>query len=161
MAVLRRPAAGAVHVAGGGGIHQDQPRYIDVVLGGILLRCLIAPETALVCHIGQEGFENVGVVLPDKPLGIMCPLPIGVFCDHPQRLIGVITPCALVDLLDHVDELFGKVAYILRLALFQHGIQDRFKCLAFGCMGDFFGEAHSSFVLSVVCQFSCVVCFFR
>ena len=77
VAVFRRPAAGAVHIAGGGGIHQNQPRHVDIVLGCVLLRRLIAPEAALVGRVGQEGLENIGVVLPDQPLGIVGPLAVG------------------------------------------------------------------------------------
>ena len=148
MTILRRPTASAVHIAGRGGIHQDQPRYIDVVFGGVLLRRLIAPEASLVGHIGQEGFENVGIVLTDQALGVVRPLAIGILRNHAQRFVRLVAPSPLVNLLDHVDELFGKVTYILRLALFQHGVQNRFKGFAFRRMGDFFGNAHSSLILS-------------
>ena len=52
MAVLCGPAAGAVHVAGGGGIHQDELGYIDVIFLGGLLRCLVDPEAAFVGCVG-------------------------------------------------------------------------------------------------------------
>lgn len=124
VAIFRRPAAGAVHIAGGGGIHQNQPRHVDVVLLRRLLRRLIAPEAALVGRVGQEGLENIGAVLPDQPLGIVGPLAVGVLGDHTQGVKGGVRPGALVDLLDHVDELLGQVAHVLGLALFQHGVED-------------------------------------
>lgn len=124
VAIFRRPAAGAVHIAGGGGIHQNQPRHVDIVLGCVLLRRLIAPEAALVGRVGQGGLENIGVVLPDQPLGIVGPLAVGVLGDHAQGVEGDVRPGALVDFLDHVDELLGQVAHVLGLALFQHGVED-------------------------------------
>ena len=45
--VLLRPAAGAAHIAGGGGIHEDQPRHVDIVLFRRLLGRMIAPDAAL------------------------------------------------------------------------------------------------------------------
>ena len=77
VAIFRRPAAGAVHIAGGGGIHQNQPRHTDVVFFRCLLRRLIAPEAALIGRVGQEGLENIGVVLPNQPLGVVGPLAVG------------------------------------------------------------------------------------
>lgn len=46
--VFLRPAAGAVHIAGGGGIHEDQPRHVDIVLFRRLLGRMIAPDAALI-----------------------------------------------------------------------------------------------------------------
>ena len=37
----------------------------------------------------------------------------------------------------------SQVAYILRLTLFRHGVQNRLKGLALRRMGDLFGNAHS------------------
>ena len=159
VAVFCRPAAGAVHVAGGGGIHQNEPGHIDVVLGGVFLCRLIAPKSALIGHIGQEGLENVGVIFPNEPLGVVRPLSVGILGDHAQRRIGAVAPGPLVDLLDEVNELLGKIAHILCLSFFQHGVKDRFKRLSLGCMGDFFGDAHSSIILSVPYLISCVLFF--
>ena len=161
VAVLRRPAAGAVHIAGGGRVHQDEPRHVDAVLGGVLLRRLVAPEAALIGHVGQEGLEDVGIVLPDEPLGVVRPLPVGVLRHHPQRLIGLVAPCPLVDLLDHVDELLGQVTHVLGLSLFQHGVEDRLKGLTLRCVGDLFGDTHWSAVLSFIQSIGCFMCFFR
>lgn len=118
VAVFRRPAAGAVHVAGGGRVHQNEPRHVDVVFSCVFLRRLVAAEAALIGRVRQEGLENVGVVFADDALGIARPFSVGVFRDHAQRLIGLVAPRTLVDLLDHVDELLGKVAHVLRLAFF-------------------------------------------
>ena len=157
VAVFCRPAASAVHVAGGGGIHQNEPGHVDVVLGGVFLCRLIAPKSALIGHIGQEGLENVGVIFPNEPLSVVRPLSVGILGDHAQRRIGAVAP--LVDLLDEVNELLGKIAHILCLSFFQHGVKDRFKRLSLGCMGDFFGDAHSSIILSVPYLISCVLFF--
>ena len=41
-------AAGAAHIAGGGGIHEDQPRHVDIVLFRRLLGRMIAPDATLI-----------------------------------------------------------------------------------------------------------------
>ena len=46
--VLLRPAAGAAHIAGGGGIHEDQPRHVDIVRFRRLPGRMIAPDGALI-----------------------------------------------------------------------------------------------------------------
>ena len=62
--VLLRPAAGAAHIAGGGGIHADQPRHVDIVLFRRLLGRMIAPDAALI-----DGGRSVllGTFLPVYP----------------------------------------------------------------------------------------------
>ena len=62
--VLLRPAAGAAHIAGGGGIHEDQPRHVDIVLFRRLLGRMIAPDAALI-----DGGRSVllGTFLPVYP----------------------------------------------------------------------------------------------
>ena len=150
-----------VHIAGRGGIHQDEPRHVDVVLGGVLLRRLVAAEATLVGHIGQEGLEDVGVVVPDEPLGVVRPLPVGVLRHHPQRLIGLVAPRSLVDLLDHVNELLGQVAHVLSLPFFQHGVEDGLKGFPLRRVGDLFGDTHCSAVLSFIESIGCFMCFFR
>lgn len=57
-------AAGAAHIAGGGGIHEDQPRHVDIVLFRRLLGRMIAPDAALI-----DGGRSVllGTFLPVYP----------------------------------------------------------------------------------------------
>ena len=62
--VLLRPAAGAAHIAGGGGIHEDQPRHVDIVLFRRLLGRMIAPDAAL---IGGGRSVLFGTFLPVYP----------------------------------------------------------------------------------------------
>ena len=62
--VLLRPAAGAAHIAGGGGIHEDQPRHVDIVRFRRLPGRMIAPDAALI-----DGGRSVllGTFLPVYP----------------------------------------------------------------------------------------------
>ena len=62
--VLLRPAAGAAHIAGGGGIHEDQPRHVDIVLLRRLPGRMIAPDGAL---IGGGRSVLLGTFLPVYP----------------------------------------------------------------------------------------------
>ena len=48
VAVLRRPAAGAVHIAGGGGVHEDDPGNVALVLFGQLPGRAVAPEAPFI-----------------------------------------------------------------------------------------------------------------
>ena len=79
----------------------------------------------------------MGVILPEKPLGAVRPLSVRVFGDHAQCGIGFVAPGPLVNLLDHVDQLLGKVADILGLTFFDPGVQNGFERFALGCVGDF------------------------
>lgn len=58
------PSSGAAHIAGGGGIHADQPRHVDIVLFRRLLGHMIAPDAALI-----DGGRSVllGTFLPVYP----------------------------------------------------------------------------------------------
>ena len=58
--VFLRPAAGAVHIAGGGGIHEDQPRHVDIVRFRRLLGRMIAPDAALIDGVGEKGLQFAG-----------------------------------------------------------------------------------------------------
>ena len=144
VAVLRRPAAGAVHVAGGGGVHQDQPGDVAAVLLGVLLGLLIAPEAALVGRVGEEGLQDIGVALPQQALNIVGPLAVGILGDLAQGVEGLRRPDGAVDLLDHVHQGLEELAHILGLALFDDGVQHGLKGFALGGMGDLLGDVHSS-----------------
>ena len=150
MAVFRRPAAGAVHVARRGRIHQDEPGDVDVVFGRRLLRYMIAADAAFIDGVREEGFENVGVVVADQALDIMGPFAVGFVCEHVKRLEGLFAPHIAVQLLDHVDKIVRDLSRVLRLAFLDEIVKDRLERLAFGCVGDFFRDAHVSAVLSVL-----------
>ena len=150
VAVFRRPAAGAVHVAGGGRVHQDEPGDVDVVFFGRLLRHMIAADAALIDGVGQKCLEDVGVVVADQALDIAGPLAVGIVGEHMKRLKGFFAPHIAVQLLDHVYKIVRDLSRVLRLAFLDEIVKDRLERLAFGCVGDFFRDAHVSAVLSVL-----------
>ena len=63
VAVLPGPAAHAVHVAGRGGVKQDQPGDVALVLDAVLPDGLGAPEKRLVPQVESRGAGHVGVGL--------------------------------------------------------------------------------------------------
>ena len=143
VAVLRRPAARAAHVAGARRVHEDNPGNVAVVLLGVLLRLLEAAEAALVGGSCQEGLEKVGVTLAQQALGVVRPLAVGVVCDLVQHLKGLRRPDAGVNFLDHVDKVVCDGADVLRLAFFDERVEHGLKGLALCCMGDLFCCVHS------------------
>ena len=142
MAVFRRPAAGAVHIAGGGRIHQNQPGNIAAVFFGVFLRLLVAAEAALVHCIGQERFKNIGVGLIQQPLDIMRPLAIGLVGNHMQHFKGFFFPHAALDLFGHIHQILRRRCSVLSTSLFNKVIQYLFKSLAFCRVGGLFHQCH-------------------
>ena len=116
VAVLRRPAARAAHIAGARRVHEDDPRDIAVILLGVCPCPLEAAEAALVGGGRQEGPEKIGVALAQQALGIVRPLAVRVVCDLVQHLKGLRLPDARVDLLHHTDKVIGDLADVLGLA---------------------------------------------
>ena len=144
VAVFRRPAAGAVHVARGGRVHQNEPRDVDIVFCRGFLRDMIAPDAALVDGVREEGFENIGVVIPQQPLGIVRPFAVRVICDHAKRLEGLLAPHVAMQPLHHGDQIGSDLRRVMRLSIFDEVIQQRLKRFAFGSVRNFIGERHKS-----------------
>ena len=143
VAVLRRPAARAAHIAGARRVHEDDPRDIAVILLGVCPCLLEAAEAALIGSGRQEGLEKVGVALAQQALGVVCPFAVGVVCDLVQHFKGLRRPDAEVDLLDHVDKVVCDGADVLRLAFSDERVEHGLKGLALCCVGDFFCCVHS------------------
>ncbi len=61
VAVLRRPAAGAVQVARGGGVQQDDPRDVAVVLLAVFLLDGPAQNVGIEDEVGEEGLQLIPV----------------------------------------------------------------------------------------------------
>ena len=116
VAVLRRPAARAAHIAGARRVHEDDPRDVAVVFFGVHPRLLEAAEAALVGGGRQEGPEKIRVALAQQTLGIVRPLAVRVVCDLVQHRKGLRLPDARVDLLHHTDKVVGDLADVLRPA---------------------------------------------
>lgn len=145
MTVLCRPAAGAVHIAGGGGVHKDEPGDIAAVLFGVLLGLLIAAEATLIHRVGEEGFENIGVGFVQNSLDIVRPLALRLTCDHVQHLEGFLLPHAALDLFGHIHQILRGGGGIRCFSLLDEVFQYLFESLAFCRMGGFFHQCHSQF----------------
>jgi len=61
VAILRRPAAGAVQVARGGGIQQDDPRDVAVVLPAVFLLDGPAQNVGVEDEVGEEGLQLIPI----------------------------------------------------------------------------------------------------
>lgn len=145
MAVFGGPAAGAVHIAGGGGVHQNEPRDVAAVLFGVFLGLLIAAEATLVHRVGEEVPEDIGVGLIQDALDIVRPFAIGLARYHAQHLEGFLLPHAALDLFGHIHQLLRGGRGIRCFSLLDEVFQHLLKSLAFCRMGGFFHQCHSQF----------------
>ena len=145
VAVFGSPAAGAVHIAGGGGVHQNEPRDVAAVFFGVLLCLLVAAEAALIHRIGEEGFEDVGVGFIQDALDIMRPLSLRLARNHVQYLEGLLFPHAALNFLGHIHQLLCGSGGVLGTALLDEVIQHLFEGFAFRRMGGFFDQCHSRY----------------
>ena len=66
VAVLRRPAAGAVQVARGGGIQQDDPGDVAVVLLAVFLLDGPAQNVGVEDEVGEEGLQLIPVHIVEQ-----------------------------------------------------------------------------------------------
>ena len=78
VAVLAGPAAHAVHVAGGGGVEQDQPGDVALVLDAVLADGLGATEEGLVTQVQSCGAGHIGVQLVQHAVDEPGPLAVRV-----------------------------------------------------------------------------------
>ena len=105
MAVLTGPAAHAVHVAGAGGVEQDQPGDVALVLDAVLADHLGAAEESLVAQVQRHGAGHVGVGLVQHAVDQFGPLAVRVGQGLLCVLVGLIAEGPAVELLCHVHQL--------------------------------------------------------
>ena len=92
VSILRRPAPGAAHVAGGGRVHQHQPGNVAAMLLRGLLCGLVASETAFIGRVQQERGHDPGIHILDDVIGVTRPFAIGVGSDGAQHIIAFLFP---------------------------------------------------------------------
>ena len=76
--VVGRPAANAVLVAGAGGVEDDDPGHVALVLVGVGRGVAQAAEGSLVATVENDGLEHVRVSLVDDAPEELLPLGSGV-----------------------------------------------------------------------------------
>ena len=105
VAVLAGPAAHAMHVAGRGGVEQDQPGNVALVLYAVLADHLGASEESFVAQIQRRGAGHVVVQLVqcavDEPRPFAGRIGQGLF----GVLIGLVAECAAVELFGQIHQL--------------------------------------------------------
>ena len=85
VAILTGPAAHAVHIAGRGGVEQDQPGNVALIFDTILADGLGTAEEGLIAQVQGRGAGHVGVQLVQHTVDELRPLAVGVG----QGLLGV------------------------------------------------------------------------
>ena len=81
IAVLRRPAAGAVQVAGRGGVQQDGPGDVAVVFLAQLLLLGPAHQVGVDKEVGEDRLQHVGIGLGPDLLDELIPTGLGIADD--------------------------------------------------------------------------------
>ena len=105
VAVLTGPAAHAMHVAGRGGVEQDQPRNVALVLHAVLADGLSAAEEGFIAQIQCRGAGHVGIGLIQHAVDELGPLAAGVGQGLPGVLVGFVAERAAIELLCNIHQL--------------------------------------------------------
>ena len=115
VAVLRRPAAGAVEVAGGGGVHQDGPRHVAAVLLLGLVLTLAANGGGVENEVLEKLAADAGVDLGPNLLDEVVPVSLLAVHDLAEdcALTGDLT--LLVEPIHPVHSLLNGVVHVLRI----------------------------------------------
>ena len=113
VAVLTGPAAHAVHVAGRGGVKQDQPGNVALVLHAVLADGLGAPEESLIAQVQGHGAGNIGVGLVQHTVDQLGPLAVRVAQGLFGALVSLIAEGASVKLLCQIHDLTHGLFRIL------------------------------------------------
>ena len=109
VAVLACPAAHAVHIAGRGGVEQNQPGDVALVFDAVLADHLSAAEEGFVAQIQRGGTRHMGVGLVNE----FRPLTVGVGQHLFGVLVGLIAEAAAVELLCSIYQLVHRLFTVL------------------------------------------------
>ena len=99
VAVLTGPAAHAVHIAGRGGVKQDQPGNVALIFDTILADGLGTAEEGLIAQVQGRGAGHVGVQLVQHTVDELRPLAVGVGQGLLGMCIGLLAEGIAVELL--------------------------------------------------------------
>mgnify|MGYP000102119809 CR=1 FL=1 len=127
VAVLTCPAADTVHVAGRGGVKQDQPRYIALVLDAVLADGLGAAEESLVAEVQGRGAGHVGVQLVQHTVDELRPLAVRVRQGLLGVCVGLVAEGIAVELLGEIDDLTNGLGGVF-LGVGKHEIHSLAQC---------------------------------
>ena len=134
VAVLPGPAAHAVHVAGRGGVKQDQPGDVALVLDAVLPDGLGAPEKRLVPQVESRGAGHVGVGLVQHAVDELGPLAVRVAQHQTSMVIGLLAEAVAIELLCKIDHLnHGFLAVFIGMG--KRHIDQLSRCGALHLMG--------------------------
>ena len=134
VAVLPGPAAHAVHVAGRGGVKQDQPGDVALVLDAVLPDGLGAPEKRLVPQVESRGAGHVGVGLVQHAVDELGPLAVRVAQHQTGMVIGLLAEAVTIELLCKIDHLnHGFLAVFMDMG--KRYIDQLSRCGALHLMG--------------------------
>ena len=113
VAVLARPAAHTVHIAGRSGVEEDEPRDVAAVLDPVLPDGLGAPEECLIAEVEGRGAGHIGVCLAEHTVDELRPLAVRVSQHGAGVFVGLLAEGIAVKLLCHVHHLGDRLLTVL------------------------------------------------
>ena len=123
-----------MHVAGRGGVEQDQPRNVALVLHAVLADGLGAAEESLVAQIQRHGAGHVGVGLIQHTVDELGPLAVRVAQHQTGMVIGLLAEAVAIELLCKIDHLNqGFLAVLIDMG--KRYIDQLSRCGALHLMG--------------------------
>ena len=150
VAVLAGPAAHAVHVAGGGGVEQDQPGDVALVLDAVLADGLGATEEGLVTQVQGRGAGHIGVQLVQHAVDEPGPLAVRVRESLAGMSIRFLTEGIAIEGLGDIHQL-GHGLFAVLVDVGQHDIRRLAQCGALHLMSQRIKcGIHSNFLPCVV-----------
>ena len=120
MAVFSGPAAGAAHVAGGGGIHQDQPGDVAVVFLAHFADGFGAAESSFEAQVQRGGFDHVGVQAVQVAVHKLHPFVFRVADIGADRFKGFFFERIAHELLGNIQHIQKTLAGVLFNVLKRH-----------------------------------------
>ena len=115
MAIGSGPAAYAVHVAGHGGIKQDQPRDVAAVFLTVCADGLGAAKEGLIAKVQEHHLRIVGIGLVDDAVDVFEPAVVGVL-DGSADSIELVSGSALpVKLRCNINDLQIGLGAVIRV----------------------------------------------
>ncbi len=151
VAVGAGPAADAVHVAGHGGIEEDQPRDVAAVLLTVCTDGLGAAKECLIAEVQEQHLRIVRIGLVDDAVDVLEPAVVGIL-DGSADSVELLSACSLsIELPCKINNLkIGLGAVVRVLDGFKKSVDQNGHRLTLCRMGQILNFSCHNFLLNFV-----------